>query len=73
MISLCVSLFTFLSTIGLFSYAHHKVINNIQLWLKGLKILIHPPSQYYLFLIVIALESVHILQSPFLLGANIAC
>ena len=36
-------IFIFFSIIGLFYYACSDVINNIQLLLKGLKILIQPP------------------------------
>ena len=45
--SLCVWLFILFNIIGLLSYACDKVINNIQLWAKGLKILIHPLSIIY--------------------------
>ena len=42
MILLCVWLYTFLSIIGLFSYAHDKVINNIQLC-KNIENIDSPP------------------------------
>ena len=40
---LCVWFYLLFSIVGLLSYASYKVINNIQLWEKVYRILIHPP------------------------------